>query len=60
MHETDSLNLSNASIYLDIVDIYDITTGQFTSTSTGAGRLSEARANLVAAAAGNKIIFAGG
>ena len=42
------------------VDIYDVITGQWNSTATGAGILSVARYYLAAAATGNKVIFAGG
>ena len=44
----------------DTVDIYDIITGQWNSTAMGAGSLSVGRASLAAAAAGTKVIFAGG
>ena len=42
------------------VDIYDVITGQWNSTATGAGSLSIARYLLAGAATGNKIVFAGG
>lgn len=42
------------------VDIYDINTGQWNSTSTGAGSLSVPRFALAAASLGNIIVFAGG
>lgn len=45
---------------LFIVDIFDVTNGQWNSTSTGAGALGQARSGLVAAAGGSKIVFAGG
>lgn len=51
--------LSNSTYYAT-VDIYDVNTESWNSTSTGAGQLSVARAYLVAAAAGNKIVFASG
>lgn len=44
----------------DAVDIYDVATGKWSSTGTGAGQLSVARRDLAAAAAGNLIVFAGG
>lgn len=50
----------NGSSYVATVDTYDTTTGEWRSSSTGAGQLSVARAHHAAAAAGNKIIFAGG
>ena len=42
------------------MDIYDVITGQWNSIVTGAGSLSVAREFLAGAAAGNKIVFAGG
>lgn len=56
-----SLIMSRAlSGHVVTVDIYDVSTSQWNSTSTGAGQLSVARSDLAAAAAGSKIIFAGG
>lgn len=43
-----------------VVDIYDVLTQAWNSSSTGAGQLSVARAHLAAASAGNRIVFAGG
>ena len=45
---------------VDTVDIYDVSTGQWNSTSTGAGSLGVARYLLAAAATGSKVVFAGG
>lgn len=45
---------------LATVDIYDVTTGVWSSTATGAGSLSDARELLVGAGANNVIVFAGG
>ena len=42
------------------IDILDINTGQWNSTTGGAGRLSVARYLLAEASGGNKIGFAGG
>lgn len=42
------------------VDIYDVSTGQWTSSGTGAGSLSVARYLLAAAGVDNKIVFGGG
>lgn len=57
----DSHHMSRAlSGHVATVDIYDVSTSQWNSTSTGAGQLSVARSDLAAAAAGSKIIFAGG
>lgn len=56
-HKFD-LSMSNISYttYESAVDIYDVTTGKWNSTA----HLSVPRASLAAAAAGNKIVFAGG
>lgn len=43
-----------------IVDIYDVSTSLWNSTSSGAGQLGVARSRLAAAAAGSKVVFAGG
>lgn len=43
-----------------VVDIYDVPTGTWNSTATGAGQLSVGRTWLAGGATGNKIIFAGG
>lgn len=53
---------SRSDIYglKDTIDIYDMNTGQWSSTSTGVGSLSLARTLLAAAGLGNKILFAGG
>lgn len=52
---------SNPSVnYVAIVDVYDVLTGTWNSTSTGVGQLSVARDGLAAASAGNKVVFAGG
>ena len=45
---------------LSTVDIYDTITGRWASSNTGAGSLSVARNGAVAAAAGDKIVIAGG
>lgn len=54
-HFSDTIGTTLAT-----VDIYDVTTGIWTSTGTGAGSLSVARYYLAAAAAGTKVVFAGG
>ncbi len=51
---------SNGTSPVDTVDIYYVVTGAWTSTATGAGRLSVPRSDLAAASTGNKIVFAGG
>lgn len=55
-----SINALPAGAATSTVDIYDVNSGQWSSTSTGAGSLSAARFDLAAASLGNKIIFAGG
>ena len=57
-----TVGCSNGSgaVATSTVDIYDVSTGTWNSTATGAGQLSVARWGLAAAAAGNKIVFAGG
>ena len=47
--------LTNSTTYSSVVDIYDISSESWSTTT-----LSVARSNLAAAAAGNKIFFAGG
>lgn len=42
------------------VDIYNVTSQSWTSSSTGAGSLSAPRYLMAAAAAGTKVVFAGG
>lgn len=42
------------------VDIYNVTSQSWTSSSTGAGSLSAPRSLMAAAAAGTKVVFAGG
>lgn len=50
----------NGSISLDVIDVDDVSTGVWSSTSTGEGRLYQARAYLAAASAGSTVVFAGG
>ena len=47
--------VNNAVVYSDIVDIYDADTDQWTDSN-----ISEARAEMAAATAGNLVFFAGG
>lgn len=42
------------------VDIYDVITKTWNSTTTGAGQISLARRYMAAASAGTKMVFAGG
>ena len=56
----DNLLDSSSSGASAVVDIFNIQTMSWSSTSTGAGSLSVARAGLSAAAAGELIAFAGG
>lgn len=47
--------------YLSTVDIFDVVTGIWTSTSTGAGSISAARSRLVGVRLGDdRVMFAGG
>jgi hypothetical protein len=56
------LTRSSGSIagYSTTVDIYDVSTGLWNSTSKGAGKLSVPRTSLSGAGIGGTIIFAGG
>jgi kelch-like protein 20 len=51
----NKINNNNTTVNLKTVDIYNANTGVWTTS-----QLSQARRYLAAAAAGNKIIFAGG
>jgi hypothetical protein len=51
----DQVSLTDVQTFYDAVDIYDAATGQWTSAA-----LSQPRAYLAAAAAGSKVVFAGG
>lgn len=48
------------SMATNFVDIYDVELDAWTSTLSGAGKLSVNRSDIAAAAAGSKILFAGG
>jgi hypothetical protein len=50
-----NVNPGGAPLYSNRVDIYDVSTNTWSST-----KLSRARANITAATAGNKVLFAGG